>query len=155
MVKNINNSKSTDELLDKALDNESNDAILSLTNKKINEMNLRIIKELGFTRQDTLLYVKKLKGYRFVDEIKDIRVGGFLKWIPIVTKSDNDDEYEYLPLHSGGIICDIKLTDKGTFIACKNFVGRFYQFKFDDVLIFQKLSNQEQVILSALDHLAN
>jgi hypothetical protein len=153
MVKSNNDSDS--EILDKALDNEKNDAILSLTNKKINEMNLRIIKELGFTKQDTLLYVKKLKGYRFVDEIKDIRVGGFLKWIPIVTKSESDDENEYLPLHSGGIICDIKLTDKGTFIACKNFVGRFYQFKFDDVLIFQKLSNQELVILSALDHLAN
>ena len=116
-------------------------------------MNLRIIKELGFTKEDTLLYVKKLKGYRYVDEIKDIRVGGFLKWIPIV--SNNDEKEVYLPLHSGGIICDIKLTDNGTFIACKNFTGRFYQFKFDDALIFQKLSNQEQVILSALDHLAN
>ncbi len=137
------------ELLDKALDNDQNDSILSLTNKKITEMNLRIIKELGFKKEDTLLYVKKLKGYRYIDEIKDIRVGGFLKWIPI------NENNEYLPLHSGGIICDIKLTDNGTFIACKNFAGRFYQFKFDDALIFQKLSNQEQVILSALDHLAN
>ena len=137
------------ELLDKALNNEQNDSIISLTNKKIIEMNLRIIKELGFTKEDTLLYVKKLKGYRYVDEIKDIKAGSFLNWIPIV----NNDEY--LPLHSGGIICDIKSTDSGTFIACKNFTGRFYQFKFDDALIFQKLSNQEQVILSALDHLAN
>ncbi len=137
------------ELLDKALDNDQNDSILSLTNKKITEMNLRIIKELWFKKEDTLLYVKKLKGYRYIDEIKDIRVGGFLKWIPI------NENNEYLPLHSGGIICDIKLTDNGTFIACKNFAGRFYQFKFDDALIFQKLSNQEQVILSALDHLAN
>lgn len=152
MIKN-KVKKDNVELLDKALDNNQNDSILSLTNKKITEMNLRIIKELGFTKEDTLLYVKKLKGYRYVDEIKDIRVGGFLKWIPIV--SNNDEEEVYLPLHSGGIICDIKLTDNGTFIACKNFVGRFYQFKFDDALIFQKLSNQEQVILSALDHLAN
>ena len=142
-MKNNNN-----EILDKALDNEKNDIILSLTNKKINEMNLRIIKELGFNKEDTLLYVKKLKGYRFVDEIKDIKPGTFLKWIPI------NGEGGYLPLHSGGIICDIKITDNGTFIACKNFANRFYQFKIDDVLIFQKLTNQEQVILSALDHLS-
>jgi len=146
MANNNNN-----EILDKALDNEKNDIILSLTNKKINEMNLRIIKELGFNREDTLLYVKKLKGYRFVDEIKDIKPGTFLKWIPI---NNDNDKNEYLPLHSGGIICDIKLTDNGTYIACKNFVGRFYQFKLDDALIFQKLTTQEQVILSALDHLS-
>jgi len=146
MANNNNN-----EILDKALDNEKNDIILSLTNKKINEMNLRIIKELGFNREDTLLYVKKLKGYRFVDEIKDIKPGTFLKWIPI---NNDNDKNEYLPLHSGGIICDIKLTDNGTYIACKNFVGRFYQFKLDDALIFQKLTSQEQIILSALDHLS-
>lgn len=147
----MSNNKNN-EILDKALDNEKNDIILSLTNKKINEMNLRIIKELGFNREDTLLYVKKLKGYRFVDEIKDIKPGTFLKWIPI--NNNNNNKNEYLPLHSGGIICDIKLTDNGTYIACKNFIGRFYQFKLDDALIFQKLTTQEQVILSALDHLS-
>ena len=32
---------------------------------------------------------------------------------------------------------------------------RHYTFKTDEVLIFQKLSNQEMVIISALDHLEN
>ena len=36
----------------KALDNETNDSILNLTTKKINEMNLKILKELHLTKKD-------------------------------------------------------------------------------------------------------
>ena len=51
------------------------------------------------------------------------------------------------------IICDIIISDDGIFIVCKNFMHRHYRFKMDECLIFQKLSAQEMVILSALDHL--
>jgi hypothetical protein len=58
-----------------------------------------------------------------------------------------------LPLNTCGIVCDIKIADEGVFVTCKNFMHRHYNFKMDDVLIFQKLTTQEQIILSALDHL--
>jgi hypothetical protein len=58
-----------------------------------------------------------------------------------------------LPLNSCGIVCDIKIADEGVFVTCKNFMHRHYNFKMDDVLIFQKLTTQEQIILRALDHL--
>ena len=59
-----------------ALDNENNEGIIHLTSKKILEMNLNIIKELHRDRETTLNYLKKLKGYRYVDEINDIKYGG-------------------------------------------------------------------------------
>jgi hypothetical protein len=89
----------------------------------------------------------RLKGYRYIDEVKDIKYGGFIKWIPLQDPS-------YLPLNAGGIISDIKVTDNGLILVYKNFMHKYYQIKMDECLIFQKLSNQEQVLLSALDHLA-
>ena len=132
--------------LNSALENDDNENIFGLTTKKILEMNLKILKELHLDRETTLDYLNKLKGYRYVDEIKDLKYGVYIRWIPIT--DPNNIQLKYC-----GIICDIKITDNGVIIVCKNFMHRHYQFKMDECLIFQKLTNQEQIILSALDHL--
>ena len=129
-----------------ALDNENNERIINLTSKKILEMNLNIIKELHLDKATTLDYLKKLQGYRYVDEINDLIHGSFIRWIPITDPN-------YLPLNHCGMICDIKIVDNGILITCKNFMHRHYIFKMDECLIFQKLTSQEKIIISALDHL--
>ena len=134
--------------LSEALDNEENESILHLTSLKILELNLSILKELHLSRETTLDYLKKLKGYRYVDEMNELKYGAFIRWIPITDPNN-------LQLKYCGIICDIKITDAGIVIVCKNFMHRCYSFRMDNCLIFQKLTNQEQVILSALDHITN
>jgi hypothetical protein len=129
-----------------ALDNDTNESIMHLSSKKILELNFSIVKELQLDKETTLNYLRKLKGYRYVDELDDLRHGAFIKWIPI-------SDPNYLPLHHSGMICDIKITNNGVLITCKNFMHRHYTFKMDECLIFQKLSSQEQVIITALDHL--
>ena len=131
-----------------ALDNDNNENIMNLTSKKILEMNLNILKELHLDKPTTLNYLKKLQGYRYVDEIHELKYGAFIRWIPIIDPN-------YLPLHYCGIICDIKITDNGVIINCKNFMHRHYTFKMEECLIFQKLTTQEKVIINALDHLEN
>jgi hypothetical protein len=131
-----------------ALDNDNNENIMNLTTQKILDMNLKILKELHLEKSITLDYYKKLKGYRYVDEIKDLKYGSVIRWIPI-----NDPKY--LPLKYCGMICDIKISDNGVFIVCKNFMHKHYTFKMEECLIFQKLTHQERVLLSALDHLDN
>jgi len=131
-----------------ALDNDNNESIINLTTKKIMEVNLKILKELHLDKPVTLNYLKKIKGYRYVDEINDLKYGAFIKWIPISNPN-------YLPLHHCGIICEIKITDDGILIRCKNFMHRHYAFKMDECLIFQKLTTQEQIIINAIDHLEN
>jgi hypothetical protein len=130
-----------------ALDNETNDSIMNLTTAKIQETIFNILKELHLDRQVLIDYFKKLKGYRYVDELNDLKYGGFIRWIPLT-------DPDYLPLNQCGIICDIKIADDGVYIVCKNFMHRHYRFKMDECLIFQKLSSQEMIILSALDHLS-
>lgn len=134
------------DLLIKALDNIDNDSIMDLTTYKIKEINLNILRELNLPIKTIQLYMKKLDGYKYVDEIKDIIIGSFIKWIPITDAS-------YLPLNIGGIICSIKIETSGPVITCKNFMHKYYQLKIDECLLFQKLSKQSLVLLSALDHL--
>ena len=129
-----------------ALDNEKNDSIMNLNTSKIQETIFGILKELHLDREILIDYFKKLKGYKYVDEINDLKHGGFIRWIPLTDPT-------HLPLNQCGIICDIIITDDGVYIVCKNFMHRHYRFKMDECLIFQKLSAQEMVILSALDHL--
>ena len=137
-----------DKLL-KALDNESNENLFNFTTTKILEMNLLVLKELQLDRNETLNILKKLKEYKYVDEMNDLKYGTYLRWVPI-------NNPENIHLTKGAIFCELNITDNGVFIVCKNFgySTKHFQIKMDECLVFQKLTSQELVLLSALDHLS-
>jgi len=134
-------------LLMKALENNKNETIIHLTSEKIKNMNLKILNELYLNKEITKKYLTKLKNYKYIDELNDIKIGAFIKWIPITNP-------DYLPLNLGGFISEIKMDDEGTIIVLKNFMNNYYQIKIDECLIFQKLTSQELIILNALDYLS-
>jgi len=133
----------------KALDDESNEQLFNLTTKKILEMNLEVLKELQLDRTETLIILKKLKEYKYVDEMNDLKYGTYLRWISL-------NDLENIHLTKGAVFCELKITDNGVFIVCKNFgySTKHFQIKMDECLVFQKLTPQELVLLSALDHLS-
>jgi hypothetical protein len=49
----------------------------------------------------------------------------------------------------------MKIKDEGVYCICKNYgyKTRYFQISLDKNLIFQKMTDQELVLLSALDHL--
>jgi hypothetical protein len=130
-----------------ALDVEKNENIINLTTTKIKEMNLKILKELHLSRKDTLEILQKLNDYKYVDEMNDLKYGTYLRWIPI-----EGDIY----LTKGAIFCELKVTDDGLKLVLKNygFSNKYFTIKMDDNIVFQRLTSQELVILSALDHLS-
>ena len=132
----------------KALDDDSNEKILNFTSTKLKEMNLQVLKELHLPKQETMAILQKLKEYKYVDEMDELKYGTYLRWIPIDT--------EKIHLTQGAIFCNLNIKDDGVFIVCKNhgYTKRHFQIKMDECLIFQKLTNQELVLLSALDHLS-
>jgi hypothetical protein len=133
----------------KALDDESNETLLNFTTDKIREMNLNILKELHLSKKDTLELITKLKDYKYVDEMNELKYGSYIRWIPI---EDPTNIY----LTQGAMFCEMKITDDGVFCVCKNFgfPSRHFRISMDKNLIFQKLTTQETVLLSALDHLS-
>ena len=133
----------------KALDDETNETLFNFTSDKIKEMNLNVLKELQLPRKDTLEIFNKLKEYKYVDEMNELKYGTFIRWIPI---EDPNNIY----LTKGALFCEMKITDDGVFCICKNygFNSRHFQISMDKNLIFQRLTDQELVLLSALDHLS-
>jgi hypothetical protein len=133
----------------KALDDESNESLMNFTTHKIKEMNLNILKELELSKKDTLDLLNKLNDYKYVDEMNELKYGSYIRWIPI---EDPNNIY----LTKGALFCEMKITDDGVFCICKNYgyKTRYFQISMDKNLIFQKLTNQELILLSALDHLS-
>ena len=133
----------------KALDDDSNETLLNFTSDKITEMNLNIIKELQLPRKNTIDIMNKLREYKYVDEMNELKYGAYIRWIPIEDPTN-------INLTKGALFCEMKITDDGVFCVCKNYcyTQRHFQLSMYKNLIFQRLTDQELVLLSALDHLS-
>ncbi len=128
-----------------ALKNEDNETVMDLNHKKIDEIKNDMLSRLKLSENVMIEFQKSLKDYRYIDELPEINYGRYVRWIPL--KNVN-----VAKLTSGGFVCDVKIDD-GINIVCKNARNRHFQFKMGDCLIFQKLSQQEQVLLSAMDYI--
>jgi hypothetical protein len=102
---------------------------------------------LELPKSETLQLLKRLKGYKFVDEMNDLKYGTYLRWISLV-------DPENIELNRGALFCEVKITDEGVYIVCKTFgyIPKYFQIKMDECLLFQKLTAQEQILLQAIDH---
>ena len=137
--------ESIDELLS-ALGNESNEAIVNLSTSKIKSLKNDMLQRLGLSGKELKEMHKKLKFYRYCSDMSDINYGCYIRWIPLKNP-------EKIKLTNGGIIIDVDIINDCFQIKVKNNMNRFFQIKFDECYIFQKLTNQESVILGVLDYL--
>ena len=77
---------------------------------------------------------EKLTEYRIIQEVYQLHKGKHVRWL------------RNGRLTNGGIVVDVKFTDNGTCILCKN-KNRFIQYKYDDCVTFQRLSEDELLLL--------
>ena len=129
-----------------ALENENNETIMKLTMQKIQDEKNNILQQLHIDKSQLKTFHSKLKYYRYVDEVKDINYGGYIRWIPL-NKSDD------IKLTNGGVLIEVKILDSGIHLVLKNNRNFIMQIKLDENLIFQKLTNQELIILKVLDYI--
>ena len=72
--------------------------------------------------------------------------GYYIRWISL-------KDPEKIKLTNGAHILDVIFKDGGAYVLCKNNRNRVFQIKFDEVIIFQKFSQQEKILLGVLDYL--
>jgi len=128
-----------------ALDNDDNESMVDLTYEDIQKEKIEIINELDIPKKTKIEFLKKLKEYRFIEEMDKLKYGIYIRYIPIETPEK---------LTGGGVVCDVKVTDTGVSLVCKNFKNQFFQVKVDDNILFQKLTSQEKIILDAFKMLS-
>lgn len=142
-------------LLQKALNNETNENIMKLDKNTVSKQKNDILQQLGLSRIKLKEIHKNLKDYRYVNDLSDLNYGCFIRWINI----KNPDKE--LKLTNGGFVVDFKLTDKGLLIQCRNILNNkrikkkysIFHFYYDECIIFQKLTQQEEVLLEVIDYL--
>lgn len=132
----------------KSLDNTKNEEIMQLTNAKIKDQKNNILQQLQLERIALKTLHTKLREYRYVDEISDLQYGYYIRWISL--KDPNN-----IKLTNGAHICDIKILNEGVHIVCRNGYNKFMQLNLDENIVFQKLTDQEKIILKTLDYLKN
>lgn len=116
-----------------------------LENKTLNDImdtNMEILKTIGLDDDVFKKYCEKLVDYRYVDDLYQLKPGRFIRW---VNKKNQ--------LTNGAIVADIVFRELGTNIMCKNTNQRCLQLKFDDNIIFQKLTQDEQLVLMAYEYI--
>lgn len=136
------------ELLEKALENEDNVNIINTNIQEIKEKKNNILQQLGLKKDDLKSFHSKLKDYRYIENIKDLKYGSPIRWI-------NLNKLETINLNNCAHLCDIKILNKGIALCLKTFKNRFITLYLNEHLIFQKLNDQELILLKALKHLAN
>ena len=133
--------------LEKALENENNAAVSILNTRKIGAEKTRQLMQLGLSHSVLADYLYKLRDYRHVDDLNGLMHGAYIRWIDLKNP-------ERLCLARGAIVCDIKIGQKGVHLLCKTHPHpAMFHVMMDEVIIFQRLSQQERVILSAMDYL--
>jgi len=139
-------SKLNIEHLLNALENEDNASVIKLNYNKIASDKNNIIQQLHLQKEQLKTIIKQLKMYRLIDNIDELRYGNYIRWISLKSNS-------IIKLTNGGLICHIKQINENIHLICKNNFGQLFQLNMSENIIFQKLNQQEQVILSALKHL--
>jgi len=132
------------EFLNYSLNNDNNESISNLTSETIKERKETILNELPITKKELGNLTKKLKGYRYVEELQELHIGCYIRWVKLKNVEDE------IKLTNGALLCDIKIEDN-ILLVCKNNMNRIFNVNMSENLIFQKLTDQEKIILYAID----
>jgi hypothetical protein len=129
-----------------AVNNDRNESILKLNTSLIKQRKNDILQQLHLNKSCMKTYHKKLKKYRYCNDIRELRPGSYIRWIPL----RNPDT---LYLKPGAILCSVNGYKNRIYMNCKTFGNTIITLKFDDNVIFQKLSAQELILLKVMDHI--
>lgn len=129
------------ELLNKALNNENNEGMICLTSNIIENTKTKIYDIICLNGNEIIKIDNQLQNYIYVDTIDKLKIGHYIRWI------NNKKKY----LNRGGILKEINISNESINLIIKSFNGKCFTLIFNDNFVFQKLSNQENVLLKALD----
>ena len=141
----------TDELLS-AYEKEGNKYLDNKSNQDIEDEKLASLETTdSLTKTERIELMKKLIGYRYVDEIDSLHIGKYTRYIhkyPL----DDDEEFTY-KLSQGAFLTVVDYLDTGIVLTLKSWNGRVFRINFDNCLIYQKLSAGEELVLMSADYI--
>ena len=149
--------------LDKALENQENASIMQTSHSEIKKKKNDILQKLQLKGTVLKTMHATLVGYKYIDDIDDLMVGRYVRWISLKRP-------DHISLTNGAHVCNINIQEYPdadhnddddddedqeckTCVRCKvvrNGKPLFFNLNFDENLVFQKITEQEWIILDAL-----
>ncbi len=134
------------ELLEKALENDDNLNIIDTNIQEIKKKKNDILQQLNLNKDDLKSYHKKLNGYCYIENIRDLKYGSHIRWI-------NLKNIENIRITNGAILCEIKIIDNGISLVLRTYTNSFITLLLNEHLLFQKINEQEKILLKAIEYL--
>ena len=131
-----------------ALENNDNINVIDTNTKKIKQNINDNLQRLQIGGDTLKKYNKLLKNYIYIESINDIKIGHSIKYI-------NIENPKNLLLSSNYIICNINVNNNGITITLKTYNNKYFTIYFHKYLIFKKISNEEKLILKALNFISS
>lgn len=135
------------DLLKKALENEDNLSIIETNIQEIKSQKNDILQQIRLEKDNLKEFHKKLKHYRYIDNITDFKIGSLIRWI-------NLKQQDNIKITNGANLCDIKINDKGIALILSGFNKQYFTIYMGENIIFQKITDQEEILLKAIKYLS-
>lgn len=128
-----------------AYENRKNDYLDGKTNLDIATEIVHSFEELeNVSKKEKRTMAESLAGYRYVDEIDQLHLGKYMRWI---------QKYDETPkITNGGILLKIEYGNNGIYMKIRLNNYLLINVSFETSLIYQKLSIGEQIVLMVADY---
>lgn len=124
--------------------NTNTQELLEEHNQKLEDniaMKKHILKQLDIDYDKAII---SLSDYEYIDDLKGLQYGACIRFID-VEKRKKGLHY----ISSCGFYCDSEFSSTGTCIIIRTFNQKIYKVRIDNILIFQKFS-QDDLILNSI-----
>lgn len=147
------NDEDIDTLLN-AVNNVSDDKVLSTSLTDIDNEKKNALKELRLNKEQEKYFKDKLEGYRLVTDIDELSFGSYTK----IIKLNIDPKTTHLKINNAGFMTSLNDTyskeHKRTRVILKCRLGyNFSNFVFEECLVFQKITNDDKLIMGLVEYL--
>ena len=136
---------------------------MNLSKEIITKEKNDILQRLPLERETLKTFHKKLKNYRYINNLNDFKVGNYVRWINLENLLEREkngetenNENTVIKLTNGGFICDIVENSNGkNILLCRNNFNKLFEISLNKCIVFQKLNNHENIIMSILQYIKN
>jgi hypothetical protein len=134
-----------------AMNKAENNTIANTTLKRIHARRHEIFASMNLTPEKLAEFERKLHMYRVIENPHDLKHNQLIRWIPL--KSLEARPYVTL----GGTLFRVRenIEDKMHIVTIRNIKRFVFNIRFEMNVVFQRLSNEELMILRAVEYVEN
>jgi hypothetical protein len=134
-----------------AMNKAENNTIANTTLKRIHARRHEIFASMNLTPEKLAEFERKLHMYRVIENPHDLKHNQLIRWIPLRSLETRP----YVTL--GGTLFRVRenIEDKMHIVTIRNIKRFVFNIRFELNVVFQRLSNEELMILRAVEYVEN